>query len=94
MDSNGHNGIKGLRVLLSGPAADGVATMLQHQPAISLVRPTGLAETQPFFGYRFDGRIFDCGSKIGFLTANIAYALARSDVAPALRSELKRLLND
>ena len=47
MDSNGHNnGIKGLRVLLSGPAADGVATMLQHQPAISLVRPTGLAETQ------------------------------------------------
>jgi pilus assembly protein CpaE len=46
MDSNGQNGIKGLRVLLSGPAADGVATMLQHQPAISLVRPTGLAETQ------------------------------------------------
>jgi pilus assembly protein CpaE len=46
MDSNGHNGIKGLRVLLSGPAADGVATMLAHQPAISLVRPTGLAETQ------------------------------------------------
>ena len=46
MDSNGHNGIKGLRVLLSGPAADGVATMLAHQPAISLVRPTGLGETQ------------------------------------------------
>jgi pilus assembly protein CpaE len=46
MDSKGHNGIKGLRVLLSGPAADGVATMLAHQPAISLVRPTGLAETQ------------------------------------------------
>jgi len=53
-----------------------------------------LAKTQPFFGYRFDGRIFDCGSKIGFLTANIAYALARSDVAPALRAELKRLLNE
>ena len=46
MDNNGHNGIRGLRVLLSGPAADGVATMLAHQPAISLVRPTGLAETQ------------------------------------------------
>lgn len=46
MDSNGHNGIRGLRVLLSGPAADGVATMLAHQPAISLVRPTVLAETQ------------------------------------------------
>jgi pilus assembly protein CpaE len=46
MDSNGHHRAKALRVLLTGPAADGVATMLEHQPAISLVRPTGLAETQ------------------------------------------------
>ena len=53
-----------------------------------------LAETQPFFGYRFDGRIFDCGSKIGFLTANVAYALARNDIAPAFRAELKQLLGD
>jgi UTP--glucose-1-phosphate uridylyltransferase len=52
-----------------------------------------LAETQPFFGYRFDGRIFDCGSKIGFLTANVAYALARTDIAPAFRAELKHLLD-
>ena len=51
-----------------------------------------LAERQPFFGYAFEGRIFDCGSKIGFLTANVAYALAREDVAPALRAELKQLL--
>jgi UTP--glucose-1-phosphate uridylyltransferase len=52
-----------------------------------------LAEQQPFFGYAFEGRIFDCGSKIGFLTANVAYALARKDVAPALRAELKQLLD-
>jgi UTP--glucose-1-phosphate uridylyltransferase len=51
-----------------------------------------LAETQSFFGYRFEGRIFDCGSKIGFLTANVAYALARGDIAPAFRAELKQLL--
>jgi UTP--glucose-1-phosphate uridylyltransferase len=51
-----------------------------------------LAETQPFFGYRFEGRIHDCGSKIGFLTANVAYALARDDIAPAFRAELKQLL--
>ena len=51
-----------------------------------------LAETQSFFGYRFDGRIFDCGSKIGFLTANVAYALARPDIAPAFRAELTHLL--
>jgi hypothetical protein len=29
---------------------------------------------------------------VGFLAANIAYALERSDIAPAVRSELKRLL--
>jgi UTP--glucose-1-phosphate uridylyltransferase len=51
-----------------------------------------LAANQPFFGYRFDGRIFDCGSKIGFLTANVAYALARPDIAPEFRAELARLL--
>jgi len=53
-----------------------------------------LAETQPFLGFRFAGESFDCGSKIGFLTANVAYALAREDIAPELRSELKRLMKD
>jgi UTP--glucose-1-phosphate uridylyltransferase len=51
-----------------------------------------LANRQPFFGYRFDGRIFDCGSKIGFLAANVAYALARADIAPEFRKELEHLL--
>ena len=47
---------------------------------------------QPFHAVRFDGKIYDCGSKIGFLTANIAYALARDDLAPSLQDELKKLL--
>jgi UTP--glucose-1-phosphate uridylyltransferase len=51
-----------------------------------------LARTQPFYAFRFDGTIYDCGSKIGFLTANVAYALARPDLAPALRMELTKLL--
>src|SRR6266540_4480053 len=51
-----------------------------------------LANQQPFFGYPFEGRIFDCGSKIGFLAANVAYALARDDIAPEFRRELKELL--
>jgi UTP--glucose-1-phosphate uridylyltransferase len=51
-----------------------------------------LAERQPFYAFRFDGTIYDCGSKIGFLSANIAYALARADLAPALRAELAKLL--
>ena len=48
---------------------------------------------QPFHAVRFDGRIYDCGSKIGFLTANIAYAMARDDLAPSLQAELRRLLS-
>ena len=53
-----------------------------------------LAKKQPFYGLKFEGRSFDCGSKVGFLAANIAYALERNDLAPALRAELKRLLSE
>jgi UTP--glucose-1-phosphate uridylyltransferase len=53
-----------------------------------------LAAKQPFYGLKFDGRSFDCGSKIGFLSANIAYGLARDDLAPALREEMRNLLAD
>ncbi len=47
---------------------------------------------QPFYAVRFDGDIYDCGSKIGFLAANVAYALERDDLGPALREELKRIM--
>ncbi len=47
---------------------------------------------QPFFAVRFDGRIYDCGSKIGFLTANVAYALDREDLADEMRKELRKLI--
>ena len=53
-----------------------------------------LARTQPFYGLKFEGRSFDCGSKIGFLAANVAYALERPDIAPEFRHELKTLLGD
>ena len=50
-----------------------------------------LATEQRFYGFAFQGRTFDCGSKVGFLAANVAYALARDDIAPAFRAELDRL---
>ena len=50
-----------------------------------------LARTQAFHGVRFDGRTYDCGSKLGFLSANLAFALDRSDIAPGLKEELRRL---
>jgi UTP--glucose-1-phosphate uridylyltransferase len=51
-----------------------------------------LSRTQPFYGLQFEGRSFDCGSKIGFLAANVSYALARSDIAPGFRAEIKKIL--
>ncbi len=53
-----------------------------------------LAKSQPFYGLKFDGRSFDCGSKIGFLAANVSYALSRSDIAPGFRAELNSMLGD
>ena len=43
---------------------------------------------KPFLGLRFDGRRFDCGDKVGFLQANIAFALARPDMAGEVRKIL------
>ena len=42
-----------------------------------------------FTGYRFSGQRFDCGSKIGFQKANLAFSLEREDMADELRSWLK-----
>jgi len=51
-----------------------------------------LARAQPFYALEFEGRSFDCGSKVGFLAANIAYALERDDIGSSVRAELARLL--
>lgn len=52
-----------------------------------------LSRSQRFTGVRFNGRTFDCGSKVGFLTANVAFALARPDIAPEFRAELDKILS-
>lgn len=44
----------------------------------------------PFHGLRFDGRRFDCGDKIGFLEANIAFALDRNDLGGSVEDVLAR----
>jgi UTP--glucose-1-phosphate uridylyltransferase len=53
-----------------------------------------LSKTQPFYGLKFEGRSFDCGSKVGFLAANVSYALARDDIAPDFRAEIKKILGE
>ena len=48
----------------------------------SLTRMIGAA---PFHGLRFKGRRFDCGDKLGFFEANVAFALRRPDLADGIR---------
>jgi len=48
-----------------------------------------LIGTQPFHGVRYEGRRFDCGDKIGFLEAQIAFALKRPEMAAQVREFLK-----
>jgi UTP--glucose-1-phosphate uridylyltransferase len=49
-----------------------------------------LIGSQPFHGLRYDGRRFDCGDKVGWLEAQVAFALAREDLAPSMRHILSR----
>jgi UTP--glucose-1-phosphate uridylyltransferase len=53
-----------------------------------------LSRSQPFYGLQFEGRSFDCGSKIGFLAANVSYALDRPDIAPGFRAEISKILGE
>ncbi len=52
----------------------------------------GLAQSQSFHGVRFDGKTYDTGSKIGFLAANVAFAMARADIAATFTAELKKIV--
>ena len=49
-----------------------------------------LIGTQPFHGVMYEGRRFDCGDKAGYLEAQVAFALARPDIAPAMRAILRK----
>ncbi len=71
-------------LLRSQPA--GVGGELQLTDSVA-----SLVGTMPFHGIRYAGRRFDCGSKAGFLKANVAYALERDDLRDELSSFLKQL---
>ena len=54
---------------------DGMAKMIGHSP---------------FHGLRYEGRRFDCGDKVGYLEAQIAFALKR----PELRADVEAFLKN
>ncbi|MHA6686378.1 UTP--glucose-1-phosphate uridylyltransferase GalU [Mesorhizobium sp. A556] len=52
-----------------------------------------LQAQQAFYGYHYRGRTFDCGSPEGFVEANVAFALARSDTKESMRDVIRKLLD-
>ena len=50
-----------------------------------------LIKSQKFTGVKYEGKVFDCGSKIGFLAANVAFALDRPDMKDDFIKALKDL---
>ncbi len=53
-----------------------------------------LARDQPFYGYRYEGRTYDCGSPEGFVEANVAFALWRSDLSASMAGSIRSLLDE
>lgn len=51
-----------------------------------------LMARQNFWGVKYRGTTYDCGDKIGFLSANVALALEREDLGAGFREALKRIL--
>jgi UTP--glucose-1-phosphate uridylyltransferase len=49
---------------------------------------------QPFHGLVYEGTTYDCGDKLGFLGANVAYGLERDDLGPGFRQVLQKIVAD
>ena len=50
-----------------------------------------LSRKQPVYAYQFAGTRYDTGDKLGFLKANVEFALRRADLGPAFRGYLRHL---
>ncbi|MDD3048752.1 MAG: UTP--glucose-1-phosphate uridylyltransferase GalU [Bacilli bacterium] len=52
-----------------------------------------LMKEEPFYACKFDGDYYDVGSKIGYIKANINYALDREDLSEDLKEYMKKVAN-
>ncbi|MBL8668550.1 MAG: UTP--glucose-1-phosphate uridylyltransferase GalU [Rhodospirillales bacterium] len=73
-----------------------VLTILEHQErgtgneiqlTDAMAKTIGLI---PFHGFRYQGRRFDCGNKVGYLEANLAFALERPEMSERVREMLTK----
>jgi UTP--glucose-1-phosphate uridylyltransferase len=51
-----------------------------------------LSASQKFYASPFEGRMFDCGSKDGFIQANVAFALAREDIRDLVLAPIEEMI--
>ena len=54
----------------------------------------GLLRRQPVYGWRFEGKRYDAGDKLGFLTATVEFALRSPDFGEAFRQYLKTVVSE
>ncbi len=52
-----------------------------------------LMATQPFHGLKYKGTTYDCGDKIGFLSANVAFALEHEKLGDEFQAALSELVS-
>lgn len=50
-----------------------------------------LLRSRPIYGFKFEGKRYDAGDKLGFLQATVEFALRRHDLGPQFRTYLKSL---
>jgi len=53
-----------------------------------------LMNDEAVYAYRFEGKRFDCGSKLGYLQANVEYALQHPELASSFKAYLRKLAQD
>jgi UTP--glucose-1-phosphate uridylyltransferase len=65
----------------------GVGGEIQLTDALAM-----LAREEGLLGYRFEGQRYDAGDRLGYLKANVAFAMKRPELAGPLRKYLAELL--
>lgn len=64
----------------------GAGNEIQLTDAMAAMLATGA-----YYGMRYEGQRYDCGDRLGFLKANLAFGLDRADLAPGLRDFIKEI---
>lgn len=47
---------------------------------------------QPFHGIRYEGTRYDCGDRVGFIEANVAFAVADSEIGGEVRAAIRKIV--